>query len=149
MANDRSNDRQREPESPREERAREEREGNRGREGFGDDGGTRIGRPTPAAGREDAGPSTRTTDEGLEGAIMDRDDRPARPPTGMGAEASEGLNGAGSERAAGDVSAAGAAAREDGEDGGARKQGSEPLEHRETTHDSNYGGKMGEPRREG
>lgn len=146
MADERSTDRDREPGSPREERAREEREGNEGREGFGDDGGTRIGRPTPAADRPNRGPSTSTVDEGLEGAVLD-DDRPARAPTGMGAEAAEGLHGASSDRAEGDVSGAGAVARENDERGGSKRPGSEPLNHRDTTHSSGYGGEMGEPRR--
>jgi hypothetical protein len=155
MADDRSDARDRESGSKREQREHREDEGNRGREGFGDDGGTRIGRPTPAAGADDrshVGPSTHAVDEGLEGAIHDPDRNEGRAPTGMGSEASEGLHGAGSERAEGDVSAAGAAAREKGEKNdpgkqGSGKQGSEPLVHRDTTHSSNYGGEMGEPRK--
>ena len=43
------------------------------RGGFGDDQGTRIGRPSPS-GREHAGPSSRPVNEGLEGAIFDESD---------------------------------------------------------------------------
>lgn len=62
-------------EDRRKEIEREEREGNRGRVGFGDDGGTRIGRPTPAAGagQEHSGPSTHWVDSGLEGSILDEE----------------------------------------------------------------------------
>lgn len=143
MADDRNTDRDRESGSKREQRAREEEQGNRGREGFGDDGGTRIGRPTPAAGADDrshVGPSTHAVDEGLEGAIHDPDRDDGRAPTGMGSEAAEGLHAARSERARGDVSAAGAAARENAARTEPDRQGSEPLVHRDTTHSSNYGG---------
>ena len=50
-------------------------EGDRGREGFGDDAGTRVGRPDPARGAErHTGPSSQPTKEGLEGAIFEGDE---------------------------------------------------------------------------
>lgn len=160
MVDDRGRSGEGRRESPREERAREEREGNRGRDGFGDDGGTRVGRPTPADLSAEpspepspAAPGRDAVDEGPEGSAT----REAHRPMGMGAEAAEGLHGAASERASGDLSGAGAAAREAGErdaakdeaadEEGGDRQGSEPLVHRDTTHSSNYGGEMGEPRK--
>jgi len=45
-----------------------------GREGFGDDGGTRVGRPDPARGADaGTGPSTQPVKEGLEGAVFEDD----------------------------------------------------------------------------
>lgn len=51
----------------------------RGREGFGDDGGTRVGRPdsakgTGAKGDLDDGPSTQPVSEGIEGSILEPGD---------------------------------------------------------------------------
>ena len=47
----------------------------RGREGFGDDGGTRVGRPSPAEGADEhaghTGPSSQPVKEGLEGSIFE------------------------------------------------------------------------------
>lgn len=93
-----------------------------------------------------AGPSTRTVDEGLEGAILDPDERPPNKPTGAGTEAAEGMHGASSDGAARDVRDASPAAGQKAETDDSRKKGSEPLEHRDTTHSSSYGGEMGEPR---
>ena len=50
-------------------------EGDRGREGFGDDGGTRVGRPDPAqAADKHTGPSSQPAQEGLEGSIFEGDE---------------------------------------------------------------------------
>ena len=43
----------------------------RGREGFGDDGGARVGRPDPAQAGQHTGPSSQPVKEGLEGAIFE------------------------------------------------------------------------------
>ena len=112
------------------------------REGFGDDGGARVGRPDPSggadqgAGRDDEGhslgPSSRPVKEGLEGSVMDDEgdakDRARTGETNAGSEAARGLHEAGS-------------ARDDD------SHGSEPLEERTREHETNYGGKMGEPRK--
>lgn len=74
------------------------------RKGFGDDQGTRVGKPTP--GRPD---------EGAE----DRDPTNGEPQSGAGSESSRGIRGANE---------------------GGTGPGSEPLEHRDQEHQSNYGG---------
>lgn len=121
-----------------------------GREGFGDDGGTRIGRPD--AGRSaDAGkgPSTQPVKEGLEGAVFEDDDTSAsRGPrtanTGAGGEAAEGVHNAQGSRSPGDRS--GVDDADSGTRGGAGRRGSEPLEDREGQHTSGYGGAGGAPK---
>ncbi|HEY0970862.1 MAG TPA: hypothetical protein VGE02_07830 [Gemmatimonadales bacterium] len=130
--------------------------GDRGREGFGDDAGTRVGRPDPAAGadrkarqgagRDDEGfsrgPSTQPVDEGLEGAVLD--DEPsnkARARSGRtkaGNEAARGIQDANDDREG----------AEGGTRGGTSRRGSEPLEGRTEERESNYGGKMGRPRKQ-
>ena len=132
--------------------------GDRGREGFGDDGGTRVGRPDTArgAGRGDddvsQGPSTRPVKEGLEGAVLEGDDdakdRARTGATGAGNEAAQSIHNAQSDRAPEDT---GGKLNESPDAAGGRgsldRHGSEPLEGRTTEHESNYGGKMGEPRK--
>ena len=46
-------------------------EADRGREGFGDDGGARVGRPDPAQAGQHTGPSSQPVKEGLEGSIFE------------------------------------------------------------------------------
>lgn len=93
-----------------------------------------------------SGPSTHTVDEGLEGAIFDSDPRPRHRPTGAGSEAAEGIHEAGADRSNTDADATDA---REAAKGDSRRQGSEPLEHRDATHNSSYGGEMGEPRSAG
>lgn len=117
------------------------------REGFGDDGGARVGRPDPSrgaeqgAGRDDEGhslgPSSRPVKEGLEGSILGDDagetkDRARTGETSAGSEAARGLHEAGSGN------------EPSGDD---ESHGSEPLKERSREHETNYGGKMGEPRK--
>ena len=104
-------------------------------EGFGDDQGTRVGKPDP--GHVNAAPSTGTgVPSGEEGSILEgessRRGMPAsdRASTGAGAEAAEGMHAHG----------------EPGRGEGAGLSGSEPLRHRETEHKSGYGGEKGEPK---
>ena len=117
-----------------------------GREGFGDDGGTRVGRPDDA---EHAGPSTNTAGDegGLEGSILDDEDtkRGSGPKEQQGAaqsrvqqSAQSGPLGSGGEAAAG-MHAAGKA------DDDSERAGSEPLD-RSREHKGSYGGEGGSPR---
>jgi hypothetical protein len=99
------------------------------REGYGDDGGTRVGRPDPGR-RADAGsgPSSQPVKEGLEGGVFEGE---GGANTGAGGEAAQGIHDAnegGSPR------------------GGAPRRGSEPLEGREQEHKGSYGGEGGAPR---
>lgn len=103
-----------------------------GREGYGDDGGTRVGRPDTGRGADaGTGPSSQPVKEGLEGAVFEGDEGG----TGAGSEAAQGIEGArdGKEGAGGTR-------------GGASRLGSEPLANREQEHKSGYGGEGGAPR---
>jgi hypothetical protein len=82
------------------------------REGLGDDQGTRIGSPTPPAGRK----------------------------TGAGAEATEGIHTADGDRDEGDRSALEGKTTGRGQDGSSQRAGSEPIESHDTEHRSKYGG---------
>lgn len=128
------------------------------REGFGDDGGTRVGRPDPARGAEGGnGPSTQPVKEGLEGAVFEdgEDDRAGSrsasgsgrsgQPTGAGAEAAEGTHDAMRDRSPSENSGVDAASDQNADKGNARR-GSEPLTGRDGEHVSGYGGRGGEPR---
>lgn len=115
----------------------------RGREGFGDDQGTRVGRPDAAKGASGhTGPSTQPVDQGLEGAILDDSGRGG---TGAGAEAAEGTEGAQQHRSASDRSSVDASSSSTR--GGADRRGSEPLADRDEEHVSGYGGAAGQPKR--
>ena len=111
-----------------------------------EESGARNARPTPADAPRRSGPSTHTIDEGLEGAILDPDERPANRPMGAGAEAAEGMHGAGSGEDGREGDDADAADGKSAEKDDPRQPGSEPLKHRDSTHSSSYGGEMGEPR---
>ena len=118
------------------------------REGFGDDMGTRVGRPDQAQraplGDSDvhAGPSTNTSESDLEGAILDEggDSRrgvdAADASTGMGAEGAQGIHDAKAQR--------GTLDQEQREQAG--MSGSEPLDGRGSEHKPSYGGEGGKPR---
>jgi hypothetical protein len=58
------------------DRDRQERREDERREGFGDDQGTRIGRPDVTRG-----PSSQPVKEGLEGAIFEEDDPNMKKPS--------------------------------------------------------------------
>lgn len=115
------------------------------REGFGDDQGTRVGRPTPGAeGDADRRPDHLSRGFRLSGADGDEEDTGTG--TGAGAEAAEGIHTT-EKRDPQDTSAL-----EDVDTGRARpdeasvdRAGSEPL-GREREHESGYGGKGGEPK---
>lgn len=131
----------------------------RGREGFGDDGGTRVGRPSPAAGADrGTGPSSQPVKEGLEGGIFEEEGgrRSATGSgggsTGAGAEAAEGTHNAMRERSPGENSGVDAAADQLGDAGDSggdaddTRRGSEPLAGRTKEHVSGYGGAGGAPK---
>jgi hypothetical protein len=97
-----------------------DRGGPRKREGFGDDQGTRVGRP----------------DEGT------AEGRGAGEPTGAGAEAAEGLHSAGGRD---ERENSGLSERDTGRSDDSERAGSEPLGGREREHRSGYGGQGGKP----
>jgi hypothetical protein len=120
-------------------------------EGFGDDQGTRVGRPD--AGKAGAAPSSGTdVPSGVEGSILDGEESRRgmtasdRASTGAGAEAAEGIHSAEEERPPHERSAVEHAHGEPGRGEGAGLSGSEPLRHRETEHKSGYGGEQGDPK---
>ena len=127
-------------------------ENSRGRGDMGDQGGAKVGRPTPApreAGEAaGAGPSSRTTSEGLEGAIHETDagnrgGQRDEQSFGSGAEASRashGRQGQDSSTGSGPDEQRGGSPR-----GGSERLGSEPLA-REREHKGSYGGEGGKPR---
>lgn len=123
-----------------------------GREGFGDDGGTRVGRPSPGTGADrHTGPSTEPVKEGLEGAIFEEGGERRSEAgsgggsTGAGAEAAEGTHNAMRPRAPGESSGVDAAADQLG-DADSSRRGSEPLTGRTQEHVSGYGGAGGKPK---
>jgi len=120
-------------------------------EGFGDDQGTRVGRPDPARG--DAGPSSGTGGpDAEEGSILEGEESRRgmtasdRANTGAGSEAAEGIHSAQGQKQPHEKSAVERKHGEPGRGEGAGLSGSEPLRHRETEHKSGYGGEQGEPR---
>ena len=115
------------------------------REGFGDDMGTRVGRPDQAKRAPlgdtgvHAGPSTNTSEHDLEGSILDGADTrrgTENSSTGAGAEGAKGIEDANDQR--------GTLDREQREQAGMR--GSEPLTDRGNEHKPSYGGEGGAPR---
>ena len=124
-------------------------------EGYGDDAGTRIGRPDPGRHGE-AAPSTGTgssVPNAEEGSILEGEESRRgmtssdRASTGAGAEAAEGMHSSkGGGRPEENKSGVEQAHGEPGRGEGAGLSGSEPLRHRETEHKSGYGGEKGEPK---
>lgn len=120
-------------------------------EGFGDDGGARVGRPDDTS--REAAPSSGTgVPDGEEGSILEGEasrrgmTASDRANTGAGAEAAEGIHGSKGQRPQ-ERSGVEHAHGEPGRGEGAGLSGSEPLRHREGEHKSGYGGEMGEPKR--
>ena len=106
-----------------------------GREGYGDDGGTRVGRPDTGRGADaGTGPSSQPVKEGLEGAVFEGDEGG----TGAGSEAAQGIQGA--------KDAKGGKGGKGGTEGDANRMGSEPLTNRDQEHKSVYGVEGGAPR---
>jgi hypothetical protein len=131
------------------ERSRHQGEG-RDDEGFGDDGGTRVGRPDGS--QREAAPSSATdVPNGEEGSILEGEPsrrgmtESDRANTGAGAEAAEGIHGTKAQPPQ-ERSGVEHAHGEPGRGEGAGLSGSEPLRHREGEHKSGYGGEMGEPK---
>ena len=108
-----------------------------GREGYGDDGGTRVGRPDTGRDADvSTGPSSQTTKEGLEGAVFEGE---GTGNTGAGGEAAQGIydaQGSGTGRGTAGGSLGGAD----------RHDGPESLADRQQEHKSGYGGEGGAPR---
>ena len=132
------------------DRSRQQGQGRRD-EGFGDDAGTRVGRPDDPDTREAAPSSSTSVPDGEEGSILEGESSRRgvtasdRGNTGAGAEASEGIHSAKGGRAE-DRSAVEHAHGEPGRGEGAGLSGSEPLRHRETEHKSGYGGEQEKPK---
>jgi hypothetical protein len=127
-------------------------ENSRGRGDMGDEGGAKVGRPTPAPreaeGAASKGPSSRTTPEGLEGAIHETDagDRGAQREEksfGSGSEAARSTHG----KQGRDTSTGSGAGEQEGGSsrGDSERLGSEPLA-RDREHKGSYGGEGGAPR---
>jgi hypothetical protein len=119
--------------------------------GFGDEQGTRVGRPDPD--RAAAAPSSATNvPNGEEGSILEGEESHRgmstsdRANSGAGAEAAEGIHST-KGRSQQDRSGVEHAHGEPGRGEGAGLSGSEPLRHRETEHKSGYGGEHGEPKK--
>jgi len=134
----------------RNDRTRRQGEGRRD-EGFGDDAGTRVGRPDEPR-RANAAPSTGTdVPDGVEGSILEGEDSRRgmtasdRANKGAGAEAAEGMHATHGKRPE-EASAVERAHGEPGRGEGAGLSGSEPLRHRETEHKPGYGGEQDNPR---
>ena len=124
--------------------------GGRPDEGFGDDGGTRVGRPDPD--RSAAAPSSGTgVPDGEEGSILEGEEtrrgmsESDRANTGAGSEAAEGIHST-KGRQEDERSGVEHAHGEPGRGEGAGLSGSEPLRHRETEHKSGYGGQGADPK---
>ena len=118
-------------------------------DGFGDDGGTRVGRPDE--GSQAAPSSASGAPVAEEGSILEGEESRRgmtasdSRSTGAGAEAAEGLHSA-KGRAPDERSGVESAHGEPGRGEGAGLSGSEPLRHRETEHTSGYGGEQGKPK---
>lgn len=112
------------------------------RSGLGDDQGTRVGSPDP--GRKAKGPSSDTTGEGLEGSVMEGEEKTQRhsESTGAGAEAGRGLHAFGS----GQKDAEEEQSPRDENLHDADQSGSEPLRGTHRQHVSGYGSAGGKPR---
>lgn len=134
----------------RDDRSRQQGEGRRD-EGFGDDAGTRVGRPDDPGVREAAPSSSTGVPNGEEGSILEGEPSRRgmtasdRGNTGAGAEASEGIHSTKGNRSD-ERSAVEHAHGEPGRGEGAGLSGSEPLRHRETEHKSGYGGEQENPK---
>jgi len=124
----------------------------KGREGFGDDQGTRVGSPDAGRGGSSAASSSQPMKEGLEGAILDGadtkrgTDEEGGTSTGAGAEAARGVHSVNAGRSeggrVGDDVSTGASSTS----GDAQRAGSEPLGGRTSEHKGGYGGEGGDPR---
>ena len=119
-----------------------------GREGFGDDQGTRVGSPDPApgAGRDAAQPGQVSEELRASSPEQPRADR-GTGNTGMGAEGAEGVHGArtdeiGEPSVLENVDTGRTRPNEETVD----RAGSEPLEGRTREHQSGYGGQGGRPK---
>jgi hypothetical protein len=124
------------------------------RSGYGDDQGTRVGRPQEGRAGEapDEYPGVREPDAGTEAERRAADGTPGGTPrSAMGSEAAEGIHGA---REAGENGRDAAAPSSLSETGtgresveGETRSASEPLVERERESGSSYGGAGGEPKR--
>lgn len=165
--------------SDRDQQQQEGREGNRadtgmsGRQGYGDDGGARIGSPDAGRADERSTNSSGSTDDNMarlgrstggadaiEGSILDGDDAARGGRSEMRADGSSMTGGTldKAQRAqsgtpergsgAGAEAAQGVHSRQGGQSAPRTddRSGSEPLEGRGREHKPSYGGEGGEPR---
>ena len=128
-------------------------ENSRGRGDMGDEGGAKVGRPTPAPrdaseGAPKGQAASSTTSEGIEGAIHETDagerggQRDAKS-LGSGAEGARSIHAKGGRD---DTMGSGENEERAGSTlGGAARLGSEPLS-RDREHKGSYGGEGGSPR---
>ena len=128
------------------------------RSGYGDDQGTRVGRPeqgrsgapgeypgVPERGDEQGERAGRDASGGSSSGTSDKGN--GTPRNAMGSEAAEGIHGA--RRDGRDLDAPSSLSEtETGREGseGATRAGSEPLVERQRVAESSYGGEGGEPR---
>ena len=93
------------------------------------------------------GPSSRTDDRGLEGSIMEDEDKASGPggkATGAGAEASEGMHATGGQSQHDKTALDSKITGREGS-GEEERKGSEPMD-RNKEHKGSYGGEGGSPR---
>lgn len=107
-------------------------------EGFGDDQGTRVGRPTPETPR---GEGSAASDSAPVGHRADR-----KTTTGAGAEAAEGIHAADGDREPADRTALEGKRTGRDDDAGTTRSGSEPQSSHDHEHHSRYGGDAGKPK---
>ena len=124
------------------------------RSGYGDDQGTRVGRPQEGRAGEapEEYPGVREPDAGTEAERSAADGTPGGTPrSAMGSEAAEGIHGAREAEANGRDHSAPSILSETGTgrdaEEGETRSGSEPLVERERESSSSYGGAGGEPKR--
>lgn len=123
--------------------------GSKGREGFGDDQGTRVGSPTPGkAGGSGRRVAEEITGSGREGSAESQKGGRGREskPTGAGAEAAEGVHTS-DERTPDDRTGLEDVdtGRDRFDEATVQRAGSEPIT-REREHKSGYGGEGGSPK---
>jgi hypothetical protein len=130
-----------------------------GREGFGDDGGARVGRPDPDSSMARLSENATSGETpSIEGSILD-DESTAKSGGARSSQRAEGSGTGGTagqrtndhaQRAQSGMGAEGAVGVEGSRRGSDRaageRQGSEPLRDNPADHKSGYGGEAGAPR---
>ena len=120
------------------------------REGFGDDMGTRVGRPDSGQSDGSARLASQSDDRGIEGSILDDSEQSRKAKsgqsTGAGAEGAQSINNAESKPSGSTRGGSGGASAERSQKPSGDRTGSEPIEGRTHEHQGGYGGKGGAPR---